>query len=1092
MKLFNKTIDRQLFKQYQLGSDLSKQEVVVKIFNPYGRGTWFIINSDPNDPDYLWAIVDLGYGAEVGSVSRSELENYRGRFGLGFERDLSFDPINAEELYNGVRQGKFYAKGGEVSFIEYKDSEIMYEPIYNKYYANDVEFDSLQEAKDFIDSGEINPNIRDAYSKGLFANGGSINQEYFIKNISFEDQTDISDGEYSFYFELFDRNGSLINDYEGTITETSRGLELDWEVSGVLDEWWEQAEKIIIDAFTEYKFNSYAEGGNVIDAFQIRTIRGQGNAPTEILRTEQEVKFKKGGRVGLYYDGYVPTYRINKIYTKDGKVFENLYADSQVLSGVYYSDKPLREKYPVGKNQLELFKNGGIPDTAIYIPRYNIDYIETDYEGKIEGNHIYGGVWIDMKKQFKLLEEAKKQGRFDKTKQKPKFEAIYNDKKISIEAENLLDAKNKAIAQLKVPKTKVGLLSVYNVKDPMALMYDDGGYLTDEDKTKLIYVGQILRRAVINGDLTVDESNSGLAFEIAEDTVEDFVDDDMEEMGSSDFGYMYRNFLSDYNEIKVKSFAKGGGVEQTQYVLFKTEKDLKKITDVLKEYDGYANESDRIRNRNKLYHNVDGKMMILFSDSSVDDILDLSRMYGVEVEKFSKENHYNYAKGGSIKNEDIKVGEEFLLVNGDVIEIVRLFKENIDEDWVEYKRNGNKQENSVKELRLFINRLSGKKQKSFRERRNEYLEKLAQKEADVWDKIGAESGSEIRNNEKMLRAYAEGVEEVLQKEQVGKGSFDQEDYDFYTDENWHLFNEFLVWNGYYEPKMTKTEKAWREKRYADPKYKNYVSNPKVISLSGNSKPKSSKYILNADIKQVKVKTDEGYEYTFKGTDVLNGVNILEKGSLLKNDATYVAKRNIIYVELKNGEKVKPSNGYWIKKDAKGELFKPESKEEYKVLSNQAIFPKKGVKTYWYVENSKGQTINNTTGKPYKGKEMTNYYFLNEDSAKKFAEKLNSGAFFMAGGKTTFKEKATAIAKQFEGKKVEPKYQKEYGKVYDKAEAKEVGNKIAGSQKAKYDSKMSGGGSTKRGGAMVLAKQIRKNGESWQSALKRANEQIRKK
>jgi hypothetical protein len=168
-----------------------------------------------------------------------------------------------------------------------------------------------------------------------------------------------------------------------------------------------------------------------------------------------------------------------------------------------------------------------------------------------------------------------------------------------------------------------------------------------------------------------------------------------------------------------------------------------------------------------------------------------------------------------------------------------------------------------------------------------------------------------------------------------------------------------------------------------------------------------------------------------------------------------------------------------------------------------------------------------------------------------------------GGKTTFKEKATAIAKNFEGKKVEPKYQKEYGKVYDKAEAKEVGNKIAGSQKAKYDSKMSGGGeikigdkikvkasgvgedyvvvegidsknevltkkdnpnaylsvrdskgylweiylkeviefpsktksvkggSTKRGGAMVLAKEIRKDGESWRDALKRANQQLKK-
>ena len=183
----------------------------------------------------------------------------------------------------------------------------------------------------------------------------------------------------------------------------------------------------------------------------------------------------------------------------------------------------------------------------------------------------------------------------------------------------------------------------------------------------------------------------------------------------------------------------------------------------------------------------------------------------------------------------------------------------------------------------------------------------------------------------------------------------------------------------------------------------------------------------------------------------------------------------------------------------------------------------------------------------------------KDSTKK------KGFFFEGGGKTTFKQKATAIAKNFEGKKVEPKYQKEYGKTYDKAEAKEVGNKIAGSQKANqkmatgggisnkltlyksnylstenkqvltskngkdiyiyeneilYDSpdgktkgashrmsklelnilpftklsnqKMSTGGKTKRGGSMQLAKQIRKEGESWGSAIKRANEQIRNK
>ncbi len=695
-----------------------------------------------------------------------------------------------------------------------------------------------------------------------------------------------------------------------------------------------------------------------------------------------------------------------------------------------------------------------------------------------------------------------------------------------------------AIAEKERSFAEGGFMTDPTFGDFQNQVYDGGGEM-NSDKETMIYANQLLRRAVMKGDLTQEEANSALAYEIAEDEVEYFIDDDMEEMGSSDFGYMYRNFINSYNEVKAKSFATGGGVDND-------------ITNELQNFDIENLDPFETMQYNQFYPSIGkvGALQVLINNVE-GDYSQLSEELAELAEKQMSMDDWNEAT------------REMM-----------------------FERDGYATGGGV-----------GKK-KTPKQLRNEYLEKLGSKEADVWDKIGAESGSEIRNSDKMLKAYAEGVEEMLQKEGVGKGSFDQEDYDFYTDENWHLFNEFLVWNGYYEPEMTKTEKAWREKMYEEDMREkgksNYVSNPSIISLSGSSKSKSKsdKYIVRADIKEVKVKTDAGYEYTFKGSDVLNGVNVLEKGSLLKNNATYVAKRNIIHVELKNGEKVKPANGYWIKKDAKGELFKPEKKEEYKVMSNQAIFPKRGVGTYWYVENSKGQTINKNTGKPYKGKEMTNYYFLNEDGAKKFAEKLNSSTFegggkiqeiknmiivtdannneyvyggngsnelgylvpyidvsgrskkywehhfipketwinidkikdfsiypisksdfkklaednkkeieeillkfkssFYGGGKTTFNEKSTVIAKKFEGKKVEPKYQKEYGKTYDKAEAKEVGNKIAGSMKAKYDSKMSGGGKTKRGGSMVLAKQIRKEGESWASALKRANEQIKNK
>ena len=116
MKLFTSAIDKQLFAQYKYGSDLSQQKVIAKIFNPYSKGTWYLLNSDPNDPDYIWAIVDL-IDIEMGSVSRSELESIKvPPFRLPLERDISFTPINALQLYKVLKQGKHYANGGTTNF----------------------------------------------------------------------------------------------------------------------------------------------------------------------------------------------------------------------------------------------------------------------------------------------------------------------------------------------------------------------------------------------------------------------------------------------------------------------------------------------------------------------------------------------------------------------------------------------------------------------------------------------------------------------------------------------------------------------------------------------------------------------------------------------------------------------------------------------------------------------------------------------------------------------------------------------------------------------------------------------------------------
>ena len=66
---------------------------VVKLFNPCGAATWLLTELDPDEPDIAFGLCDLGMQcAELGSVSISELESYRGRLGLGIERDRHWTP----------------------------------------------------------------------------------------------------------------------------------------------------------------------------------------------------------------------------------------------------------------------------------------------------------------------------------------------------------------------------------------------------------------------------------------------------------------------------------------------------------------------------------------------------------------------------------------------------------------------------------------------------------------------------------------------------------------------------------------------------------------------------------------------------------------------------------------------------------------------------------------------------------------------------------------------------------------------------------------------------------------------------------------
>lgn len=89
MKLFTKKI---LTKLTAAGYD--GNAAICKIFNPYGPATWVLFGQDPEHPDRLVCVADLGMDCiEGGTVLRSELEGLRIKvFGqsLPLERDRSF------------------------------------------------------------------------------------------------------------------------------------------------------------------------------------------------------------------------------------------------------------------------------------------------------------------------------------------------------------------------------------------------------------------------------------------------------------------------------------------------------------------------------------------------------------------------------------------------------------------------------------------------------------------------------------------------------------------------------------------------------------------------------------------------------------------------------------------------------------------------------------------------------------------------------------------------------------------------------------------------------------------------------------------
>jgi hypothetical protein len=101
MKLLTKEIES-MFKKVGYQDGVEDPVVVAKFFTPWSNWTWFATEYDPESRLFFGMV--HGHEEELGYFSLDELASVKGPFGLGIERDTSFDPrrYNALSLLSEV------------------------------------------------------------------------------------------------------------------------------------------------------------------------------------------------------------------------------------------------------------------------------------------------------------------------------------------------------------------------------------------------------------------------------------------------------------------------------------------------------------------------------------------------------------------------------------------------------------------------------------------------------------------------------------------------------------------------------------------------------------------------------------------------------------------------------------------------------------------------------------------------------------------------------------------------------------------------------------------------------------------------------
>ena len=94
-KMFLDAQYKQLVKNFKEQDGTEEFKAVVKLFNPAGVGTWYLSELNP-DTNEAFGLADV-HEKELGYVSINELKEFKTQFGLGIERDTSFE-MNKQSL----------------------------------------------------------------------------------------------------------------------------------------------------------------------------------------------------------------------------------------------------------------------------------------------------------------------------------------------------------------------------------------------------------------------------------------------------------------------------------------------------------------------------------------------------------------------------------------------------------------------------------------------------------------------------------------------------------------------------------------------------------------------------------------------------------------------------------------------------------------------------------------------------------------------------------------------------------------------------------------------------------------------------------